>query len=78
MGTYANIEDPDEMLHNAAFHWGLHCLLRQNNFRERNTLFFGEIVTCDPVKYRMDHADFVVYSYMENSIGLKSVFLHAR
>ena len=30
MGTYANSEDPDEMLHNAAFHQGLHCLLRQN------------------------------------------------
>ena len=26
-GTLANIEDPDEMLHNAAFHQGLHCLL---------------------------------------------------
>ena len=23
-----NIEDPDEMQHNAAFHQGLHCLLR--------------------------------------------------
>ena len=29
-GTLANSEDPDEMLHNAAFHQGLHCLLRQN------------------------------------------------
>ena len=29
-GTLANSEDPDEMQHNAAFHQGLHCLLRQN------------------------------------------------
>ena len=28
-GTLANNEDPDEMLHNAAFHRGLHCLLRK-------------------------------------------------
>ena len=30
MGTMANSEDPDEMPHKAAFHQGLHCLLRQN------------------------------------------------
>ena len=29
-GTLANNEDPDEMQKNAAFHLGLHCLLRQN------------------------------------------------
>ena len=28
MGTLANSEDPDEKQHNAAFHQGLHCLLR--------------------------------------------------
>ena len=28
MGILANSEDPDEMQHNAAFHQGLHCLLR--------------------------------------------------
>ena len=28
MGTRANSEDPDEMQHIAAFHQGLHCLLR--------------------------------------------------
>ena len=28
MGPLANSEDPDEMQHNAAFHQGLHCLLR--------------------------------------------------
>ena len=28
MGTLANSEDPDEMQHKAAFHQGLHCLLR--------------------------------------------------
>ena len=28
MGTLANSADPDEMQHNAAFHLGLHSLLR--------------------------------------------------
>ena len=28
MGILANSEDPAEMQHNAAFHQGLHCLLR--------------------------------------------------
>ena len=28
MGHLANSEDPDEMQHHAAFHQGLHCLLR--------------------------------------------------
>ena len=27
-GSLANSEDPDEMPHTAAFHHGLHCLLR--------------------------------------------------
>ena len=30
MGTLANSEDPHEIQHNAAFHQGLHCLLRLN------------------------------------------------
>ena len=28
MSTLENSEDPDEMQHNAAFHQGVHCLLR--------------------------------------------------
>ena len=28
MGTLANSENLDEMQHNAAFHQGLHCLLK--------------------------------------------------
>ena len=30
MGTLAKSEDSDEMLHNAAFLHGLHCLTSQN------------------------------------------------
>ena len=36
--TFTNSEDPDEMQHYAAFHLGLHCLLRlKQTFRDRNT-----------------------------------------
>ena len=34
-GTFANSDDQDEMLQNAAFHLGLHCLLRQNRTSEK-------------------------------------------
>ena len=36
MGTFANSEDFEEMLHHATFHQGLHCLLRQKIIRDRN------------------------------------------
>ena len=46
-------------------------------FRERNTIFFFEnlIITYDPLKhvYTMKHPDFIVCSFVENSIGLKRV-----
>ena len=69
----ANSKDPDEMLHNAAFHQGLHCLLFKIKliFRERIVLFL-EIVTYNPIIYTIDHPDFIVCSFKENSIGLKT------
>ena len=40
MGTLANSEDPDEMLHNVAFHQGLHCLQRGKLSSEKELFFF--------------------------------------
>ena len=40
MDALANSEDPDEMLLNAAFHQGLHCLLRQDRSSELKIQFF--------------------------------------
>ena len=40
MGALTNSEDPDEMQHNAAFHQGLHCLVRlkqPSGVPDRNT-----------------------------------------
>ena len=37
-GYFTNSEDPDEVPHDAAFHQGLHCLLRLKKiFRPKNT-----------------------------------------
>ena len=38
----ANSEDPDEMLQNAAFHLGLHCLLKKENthLNRKKYIFF--------------------------------------
>ena len=73
MGTLANSENPAEMLHAAAFHQGLHCLLKQNRSSEKATHFFLKFIICDPSIYIMDHPDLTVCSFMENSIGLKRV-----
>ena len=40
MGTLANLEDPDEMPHDAAFHQALHCLLRQNKSSVKEIQYF--------------------------------------
>ena len=43
MRTLANIEDPDEMPHNATFHQGLHCLLRQKRFSVNECNFIWKL-----------------------------------
>ena len=50
MGSEANSEDPDEMPHNAAFHQGLHCLLRFKEHSETEIHHNFENSTCDPLK----------------------------
>ena len=71
MHTFANNEDTDEMLHNAAFDQGLQCSLRQNIQRKKyNNL---EIITCYPSTHRLDYPDFIECSFMESSIDLKRV-----
>ena len=62
MSTLTNGEDPDEMLHNAAFHQGLHCLLKQKRSSE-NEIQYLEITKCDPSIYLMDLSRFIVAYY---------------
>ena len=40
---------------------------------QRNAILFLKIITCDPSIYTMEHHDFIVCSFKENSIGLKRV-----
>ena len=40
MRTLANSEDQDEMLHNAAFQQGHHCLLRQKGSSKKEIQFY--------------------------------------
>ena len=54
MRTLANIEDEDETQHRAAFHQGLHYLLRQTRFSEEEIHFYLEIETCDHSIYAID------------------------
>ena len=72
-GTLAKSEDPDEMLHIAAFHLGLHCLLRQNRSSEKEIQYFLEIITFNRSIYRMDNL--IVYSFTENSVGPQRVIV---
>ena len=62
MGTIANIEDPDERLHNAAFHLGLHFLQTKFIIGE---IYLFEIIICDPSIYTMDHPGLTVSNYGE-------------
>ena len=50
MHTLANSEDLDEMLHDAAFHQGLHCLLSKIKtiFRKRITISFRNLLPVIP------------------------------
>ena len=56
MGTLANSEDPNEMLHNAAFHQDLHCLLRLKHLQRKRLNFSWKIITCDPSIHTMNHS----------------------
>ena len=73
MGTLANSEDPDEMPYNMAFHLGLHCLLRVNNLRERDSIL--EIITCNPQIYIMNHPKLIVSYLVEELIRIQKVKL---
>ena len=51
------------------------CWNKIDLLRKKYNLFL--IITCDPSIYTMDHPDFIVCSFMENSIGLKRVNKHS-
>ena len=64
MHIFTNSEGPDEMPHNAAFHQGLHYLLRQKKSSEKEIQIF--IWKLEP--YTMDLPKFIVSNQKEEWI----------
>ena len=44
-----NCVDPGEMLHNAAFHQGIHCLLGKKDLQSKKYFFTMDSKVCQPV-----------------------------
>ena len=67
------------MVHNAAFHQGLHCLLKQYWSSEKEIQYFFQNITCDPSIYTMDPPT-VLYAALWNiplaGKGLNTDFLN--
>ena len=61
------------MQHNAAFHWGLHCLLRLKQSSGTEVHHSLENSTCDPFKYTMGRSINIVSICMGKSIRIQRV-----
>ena len=72
----ASSEDPDEMPHDAAFHQGLHCLLRLKQSSGAEIHHDLENATCDPLKYTMGSPILIVSICMGKSIRIQRVNSH--
>ena len=78
MSTLVNSEDPDEMLHNVAFHQGLHYLLIQKQTSVKNTNL-QRIWKLYPVTpYTMDHPKLIASTQKIESIIHKGLNMHAQ
>ena len=75
MGTFANSEDPDEMRQNAAFHQGLHFLLRSKQLSGTEMQYNLKILTCDPLNYTMDSPILIAFICMGNPSEYKGLTL---
>ena len=71
--TLANSEDPDEMQLNAAYHLGLHCLLRLKQSSGTEIHHNWETPTCDPLKCIMDNLIHIAFICLGKSIGIQRV-----
>ena len=67
MHTLANSEVPDEIPHKAAFHQGLHCLLRQKHLQSKKYNFYFEIIPCESSIITMDYPKSIVPNQKEES-----------
>ena len=65
----ANSDDPDD----AAFHQGLHCLLRLKQPLRKQIHHDLENSTCDPLKYTMSTSILIVSICMGKSIRIQRI-----
>ena len=64
------------MLHNAAFHQGLHCMLGQSQSSEKE-IHLLKIITCEPSMCTMLHPDFIACSFVLKRVnGLSKPLLY--
>ena len=71
-GTLVKSADLDEMQHYAAFHQGLHCLLRLKHAPGTEIHHNLENSTCDPLKYTMG-SPILILSISQQSHNLKTM-----
>ena len=69
--TLENSEDSDEMQHNAAFHQGLHCLLRSKQILGTEIHQTLINLTVHPLKYTMGSLILIVSIFMRKSIRIQ-------
>ena len=67
MSSSANSEDPDEMLHHAAFHQST-LFAKTKQYSVKEIQFYLRIITCDPLIYTLDHPKLIVSNLREESI----------
>ena len=65
-GTLAKSEDPDEMQQKAAFHQGMHCLLRLKQHLGTEIHNYCENSSSDTLKYTMGSPILIALICMEN------------
>ena len=68
----SNSEDPDERQHNAAFHLGLHCLLKPKESSDKEIQFYLKNITCDP-SIKMDPPNVTISTRKGNSLVHKEL-----
>ena len=69
MGNLVNNVDPDEMPQHAAFHQGLHCLLRQNNIQALKSLKSLICTMCTESLYQSRWNSSLVYKGLNLELG---------
>ena len=75
-GTLVKVQNSDKLAHSAAFHQGIHYLVKLNQSSEKKNVFL-KAITCDHLLEIMDHFDITLSNCMRNAIGTKGLRLES-